>query len=139
MSPKNLRRFVRWGAANTLVVLVSLILAWLVRAVTAHLSILDALPFAALAVALFLAVNHAFGLYHRIWRYASGGETLVIAGAVVTSTILLLADALDLSINKFVVFGYDAPAETKQEGERYASQSSTSMPVFKLPTTWESS
>ena len=53
-----------------------------------------------LPVAIFirLSVFYAFGLYHRLWRYASINELLAISGAVTVSSIfltvyLLLADS----------------------------------------------
>ena len=46
-----------------------------------------------MAIGVYCSVNYLCGLYHRIWRYASAGEIVVIATAVVTSTALLtLAD-----------------------------------------------
>jgi len=40
-----------------------------------------------------LAANYFFSLSHRLWRYASAGEIVVIAAAVSTGTALLtLAD-----------------------------------------------
>lgn len=78
---------------DALVILASVALAWSARSVTTSLDILTALPFALFAVVLFWVVSALFGLYHRIWRYASAGEVVVIAGVAALSTIaLILAD-----------------------------------------------
>lgn len=48
-----------------------------------------------MAISVCCGVNHLFRIYHRMWRYASAGEIVVIAAAVATSTALLtLADLL---------------------------------------------
>ncbi len=88
-----IRRYVPWGVIDTLVVAASLLLAWSARAITTALDVRPALLFALIAIGVFCSVNHLFRLYHRMWRYASAGEIVVIAAAVVISTALLtLAD-----------------------------------------------
>jgi hypothetical protein len=85
-----IHRYVSWGVIDALIVAVSLLLAWLARAVTAALDIRPALPFGLVAIAVCLDVNYLFRLYHRMWRYASAGEIVVIAAAVLTSTAVLI-------------------------------------------------
>ncbi|MBM4465768.1 MAG: polysaccharide biosynthesis protein [Chloroflexi bacterium] len=88
-----IRRYVPWGVIDALVVIFSLLLAWSARAITATLDLRPALLFGLVAVAICLGVNYLLRLYHRLWRYASAGEIVVIAAAVVISTALLtLAD-----------------------------------------------
>ena len=88
-----IRRYVPSMGIDALVVLASMALAWSGRSVMTSLDILTALPFALFAVVLFWVVSALFGLYHRIWRYASAGEVVIIAGVAALSTIaLILAD-----------------------------------------------
>jgi FlaA1/EpsC-like NDP-sugar epimerase len=80
---------------DTLVLAFSFLLAWSARSATAHLDLRTALGFGLVALGVFLGVNGFFRLYDRLWRYASAGEIVVIAGAVATSTVLLtLTDLL---------------------------------------------
>jgi FlaA1/EpsC-like NDP-sugar epimerase len=89
------RRYVPWSVIDALIVVASLLLAWAARAIITDLDIRPALLFSLLAIGVCCTVNHLFGLYHRLWRYASAGEIVVIAAAVATSTALLtLADIL---------------------------------------------
>jgi len=89
------RRYVPWQVIDSLVVVASLLLAWSARAVTTDLDIRPALLFGLLAIGVCCSVNHLFGLYQRLWRYASAGEIVVIAAAVAIGTALLaLADVL---------------------------------------------
>lgn len=43
----------------------------------------------AAAIVICLPVFHSFSLYHRMWRYASIGELLAIAGAAAVSSALM--------------------------------------------------
>ena len=85
-----IRRYVPTMGTDALVVLASMALAWSGRSVTTSLDILTALPFALFAAVIFWVVSALFGLYHRIWRYASAGEVVVIAGVAALSTIALI-------------------------------------------------
>ena len=89
-----LSRRAPWLFADAAVVLISLLIAWSGRSVTANLSIERALLFAGPAVAAYLLANAGFRLYHRLWRYASAGEVAVVAGSAATGTLCLLT--LDL-------------------------------------------
>ena len=84
-----IRRYVPWGVIDALIVAASLLLAWSVRAVTAALDIRPMLLFGLAAIGVSCTVNHYCSLYHRLWRYASAGEIVVIAAAVAASTALL--------------------------------------------------
>jgi FlaA1/EpsC-like NDP-sugar epimerase len=87
------KRYILWSAIDALVVAVSLLLAWSARSITVDLDIRSALPFGLASIGVCWVVNYFFRLYHRVWHYASAGEIVVIAAAVVISTILLtLAD-----------------------------------------------
>ncbi len=84
-----IRRYVPWGVVDALIVTASLLLAWAARAVTTNLDIRPMLLFGLVAVGVCCTVNHLCSLYHRLWRYASAGEIVVIATAVGVSTALL--------------------------------------------------
>ena len=84
-----IRRYVPWGVIDALIVAASLLLAWSVRAATAALDIRPMLLFGLVAIGVCCTVNHFCSLYHRLWRYASAGEIVVIAAAVAASTALL--------------------------------------------------
>lgn len=89
------RKYILWVPIDALIVATSLILAWATRSITADLDIRPALFFGLAAIGVCCAVNYLFRLYHRIWRYASAGEIVVIGAAVGTSTaILTLVDLL---------------------------------------------
>ena len=77
-----IRRYVPWAVVDALVVIISLSLAWAGRDITAHLNFRSALPFAFVAFPLCLGINHLFGFYHRVWRYASAGEVVVVVAIV---------------------------------------------------------
>ncbi len=75
------------------IVSASLLLAWSGRSITAPLDIRFALVFCVLGVCVFCLVNSLFGVYHRLWRYASAAEVAVIgASAVISTTLLLVFD-----------------------------------------------
>ncbi len=95
------RRALRWArrvaplaSLDALVVAVSLLLAWSARAATTPLAFQPVLLFGAAAVGVSWAVNYAFGLYHRLWKYASAGEIVTIGTAVAVGTFFLLAGDL---------------------------------------------
>jgi len=83
------RKYILWVPIDALIVATSLILAWTTRSITADLDIRPALFFGLAAIGVCCAVNYLFRIYHRIWRYASAGEIVVIAAAVATSTTVL--------------------------------------------------
>lgn len=88
-----LKRYLAALFGDSLVVTISLMLAWLVRSVTADLDIRPALPFGLVAVGVYVVVNYLFRLYHRIWQYASVEEIGDILIAVAAGTVFLtLAD-----------------------------------------------
>ncbi len=87
-------RYIVPGLLDALVVYGSLFLAWSGRSITATLDARVALQFGLLAVAVYWASNHVFGLYRRYWRYASADEVPAIAVSVATGTGALLALAL---------------------------------------------
>ncbi len=92
---RTIRRHTLAILLDALIVTASLFLAWSARAITATLDIRPAFIFSVAAIAVCCATNYLFRLYHRIWRYASAGEIVVIAAAVATSTVLLtLTDLL---------------------------------------------
>jgi FlaA1/EpsC-like NDP-sugar epimerase len=76
---------------DALVILLSLLVGFWARSLTAVFSVRRAPAFALLAIIVGCGVNYLFGLYHRLWDYASADEVPVIAGAVATSTLLLTA------------------------------------------------
>jgi len=41
-------------------------------------------------VLTYVAINYLFGLYHRVWRYASAQELVSIAGSVAIATLVVL-------------------------------------------------
>ncbi len=84
-----LKRYVFWITIDLLVVIVCLALAWSVRALTVPLLLDRALTFLLVAVVTYCLVNFLFGIYHRIWLYASASEIVVIAAATAVSTVLL--------------------------------------------------
>lgn len=87
------RKCIVWVLIDALIVATSLILAWAARSAAATLDIRPVLLFSLVAIGVYCGVNYLFGLYQRIWRYASAGEIVVIGAAVATSTVLLtLAD-----------------------------------------------
>jgi FlaA1/EpsC-like NDP-sugar epimerase/lipopolysaccharide/colanic/teichoic acid biosynthesis glycosyltransferase len=89
------RRIIPLVVIDALIVLVSLLLGWLARAATITLwDIQHAIPFALVASGLYCAVNWAFTLYHRLWRYASAGEVADITAAAGMSTVILLVTNL---------------------------------------------
>ena len=83
------RRRVPWVLVDAVVVEASLALSWAARSITADLDVRPAVLFSLLAVVVYCEINYLFRLYHRIWRYASAAEVVVIAGSVATSTALL--------------------------------------------------
>ncbi len=85
-----LRKYVAWAAVDVAVVAVSLFLSWSGRSITANLHVRYAITFGLVAAAVYCAANHVFGLYHRIWRYASAAEAVAIGGSVCASTVILL-------------------------------------------------
>ncbi len=74
---------------DAVVVVISLFVAWSGRSVTAALSLERALRFAVPAIVVYCLSNRAFGLYDRLWRYASAGEVAIIGGAAATGTLVL--------------------------------------------------
>jgi len=85
-----IKRYISWGVIDALVVAASLLLAWSARSITVDLDIRSLFPFGLVAIGVYWVVNYFFRLYHYIWHYASAGEIVVIAAAVVMSTILLI-------------------------------------------------
>ncbi|MGQ9851556.1 MAG: hypothetical protein ACUVSU_16060, partial [Aggregatilineaceae bacterium] len=83
------RRQVFLMAVDATVILLSMALALSARAVTTDFYTDLVLPFALVAIGICITVNYLFRLYHRLWRYASAGEIVVIAAAVAASTALL--------------------------------------------------
>lgn len=47
-------------------------------------------PFMAVVIFIRLISFYGFGLYHRLWRYASINELLAIAGAVTLSSVIIM-------------------------------------------------
>lgn len=84
-----IRRRVPWVLVDAAVVEASLALSWAARSITADLDVRSAVLFSLLAVVVYCGINYLFRLYHRIWRYASAAEVVVIAGSVAGSTALL--------------------------------------------------
>ncbi len=84
------RRVVPLAALDALVVLASLLLAWSARAATTRLAFPPVLLFGVAAVGVAWIVNYAFGLYHRLWKYASADEIVTIGAAVAVGTLFLL-------------------------------------------------
>ncbi len=79
--------------ADVLLIVVSFSLALPLRFVGAPPdlyieSLRDMLP---AIVLFFVGANHAFGNYHRLWRYASAQEVMSIIFATMTGTLLTLA------------------------------------------------
>lgn len=78
-----------------MIVGVSLFIAWEARTFVDNLDLRPPILFGLLAIVVYLTLNYAFRLYHRIWRFASAGEVVVIAGAVGAGTAILgLVDVL---------------------------------------------
>ena len=61
-----------------------------VRALTTSFDVRLALPFGPVAIGVCYGINYLFRIYHRIWRYASAGEIVVIVAAVAISSALLI-------------------------------------------------
>jgi len=76
---------------DALVVLVSLMLAWSARSITADLDVGSALRFGLIAAAVYCVANARFSLYRRIWRYASATEVSVIAASAAIGTTIMTA------------------------------------------------
>ncbi|MSQ41146.1 MAG: polysaccharide biosynthesis protein, partial [Dehalococcoidia bacterium] len=57
-------------------------------AVTQPMQLLPLLTLGLVAVLLYWGINILFGVYQRIWSYASAGETLVLAESVASGTAL---------------------------------------------------
>jgi len=90
-----LRRYVPWGMLDALVVVLALAIAEAGYAITQPMELVPLLAFGLVAVLLYWGINVLFGVYQRIWRYASAGETLVLVESVASSTaLLLIADLL---------------------------------------------
>ncbi len=85
-----LRRYVTWGMMDALVVALALAMAEAGYAVTQPMQLLPLLAFGLVAVLLYWGINALFGVYQRIWSYASAAETLVLAESVASGTVLLL-------------------------------------------------
>ena len=87
-------RYLSRALLDALVIAVSLLLAWTVRAATTDLEAGPVLGFGLLAIAVQWSVNYFATLYHRLWRYASAAEVVVIAEAATVGTALLLVGDL---------------------------------------------
>lgn len=83
------RRYAVPAVVDTAVVLLSFWLAWTGRAVTARLDRQAALLYLLAAVVVYCGTNSWFGLYTRLWSYATAEEARVIAGSVLAGTALL--------------------------------------------------
>ena len=83
-----IRRNVPWVVVDAVMVVVSLALALSARALTTSFDVRLALPFGPVAIGVCYGINYLFRIYHRIWRYASAGEIVVIVAAVAISSAL---------------------------------------------------
>ncbi len=84
-----MRRHALSVAIDALVVAASFLLGWSMRSITVSLDIRRALGFALVAMAVYCGCNGLFGLYHRLWCYASAGEAVAIANAAAAGTVIL--------------------------------------------------
>ena len=75
---------------DILVIVSSILIAWLMRFITANLDIYSALTFALVAIIVYCSFNYLLGLYHHIWKYASSSEIALIGASVLAGTLLLL-------------------------------------------------
>lgn len=100
------RRYLLWGLADALIVVVSVLLAWLVRSLDTTIAPVALARFGLMAVVVCYGVNYLAGLYQRIWRYASADEVLAIFGAVAASAaVLTFADIVWTAPRRLVPLG----------------------------------
>jgi FlaA1/EpsC-like NDP-sugar epimerase len=82
-------RLLRPLLADAAIVAVSLHIAWAGRSVAMDLGRDRSLSFVLLSMAVYCGTNLAYGLYNRLWRYASAGEGALIFAATMTAGLML--------------------------------------------------
>ncbi len=82
-------RYVSWVAIDTPLIVLAYALALFVRSITAEIDLPLAFAEALVGVAIYVIVNQFFGIYHRVWRYASGQESVTLFASVATATLLI--------------------------------------------------
>ena len=88
-------RLLRPLLADAALVAASLHLAWAGRSITMDLGGDRSLSFVLLSIAVYCGTNLGYGLYYRLWRYASAGEGALIFAATITAGLMLaVADLL---------------------------------------------
>lgn len=91
---RSLHRYLELALFDAAVVVMSLWLAWSIRAVTTTLRFEPLLSFTVLSILIYWLSNSVFRLYHRIWKYASAADIFPIGGSALLGTAIVLV--LDL-------------------------------------------
>ncbi len=82
-------RYVSWVAIDTPLIILAYALALAVRSITARLDLPLAFVEALVGVLIYVITNQFFGIYHRVWRYASGQESVMLFASVATATVAI--------------------------------------------------
>lgn len=103
-------RYVSWGIVDVALVLAAYFLAILVRSIDSKVNLAQAMLIALGGAAFYLGANYLFGVYQRAWRFASGQESVVLFGSVVTATsafflLVMLMPTRDLPLGAIVIGG----------------------------------
>lgn len=103
-------RYVSWGIVDAVTVVAAFFLAILVRSIDTKVNLAPALVISLGGAAFYLGANYLFGVYQRAWRFASGQESVVLFGAVLTATsafflVALLMPTRDLPLGAIVYGG----------------------------------
>ena len=91
---RSVRRYFELVTSDAIVVIISLWLAWSVRAVTTTLLIEPVFLFTLICILIYWLSNFLFRLYHRIWKYASAVDVIPIAISSMVGTGIVVG--LDL-------------------------------------------
>ncbi len=106
-----LGRYVSWALIDVVLIVAAYLLALVIRSVNAGVAFPRAIFQAMLGMIVYIAVNYLFGIYNRIWRYATIQEAMALAGSVFTSTAALAAVGLlssqrDLPLGAILLGGF---------------------------------
>ncbi|MCL4394686.1 MAG: polysaccharide biosynthesis protein [Chloroflexi bacterium] len=82
-------RYASWVVIDTPLIVLAYALALAVRSITAQIDLPLAFAEALVGVALYVVTNQFFGIYHRVWRYASGQESVMLFASVTTATLAI--------------------------------------------------
>ncbi len=106
-----LGRYVSWAVIDVVLTISAYVLAIVIRSVNAGVHFQHAIPQAMLGMVVYIAINYLFGIYNRIWRYATIQEAMALAGSVFTSTaalavVGLLSRQRDLPLGAILLGGF---------------------------------